>query len=313
MNEQVPVLLVIFNRPEKTRRVIDSLRMVKPEQIFIAADGPRDERSDDNEKCSSARQVVGEIDWPCSLQTRFLDKNLGCDPSVSSAISWFFEHVHQGVILEDDCIPHPDFFRFSSEMLERYKDDKRIMQVSGLSPYPERDCQYDYHFSGSFRCWGWGTWRRAWSLYSDSLEQYDKHIKQILPLYYPIYAGYLNRLNLYRVFRQGERDNWDFKWNIACYAQNALSVVPEKNLMANIGFDKEGTHTLLADPFFANLKTNPIAFPLRHPPFVFADRIPEQNLSKNIFSNLPIKSKLGLRFRHIAGSLKDCLQTLPGC
>lgn len=312
MDNQVPVLLVVFNRPEKTRRVIEALRQVKPARLFVAADGPRPGRPDDIEKCRLARQAASEIHWPCDVKTRFLDENVGCDPSVSAAIHWFFEHVEQGVILEDDCVLHPDYFRFCDEMFARYADDARIMQVSSFAPYPDRHHPYDYHFSRTFRCGGgWGTWRRAWALYSDSLERYDNDIDQMLKAYFPSSAKYAERKKLYERFRLGKRDNWDYKWNFACYAQNSLCIVPEKNLMTNIGFDEEGTHTTKASPMFSQLRTEPLEFPLRHPPFVFADGRPERSLEKGIYRSLPLKSRYAWRLRHALGAMKDFWQTQP--
>jgi hypothetical protein len=311
MSDTVPVLLVVFNRPEKTRRVIEALRQVKPARLFVAADGPRPGRPDDIEKCRLARQAVSEIDWPCDLKTRFLDENVGCDPSVSAAIHWFFEHVEQGVILEDDCVPHPDYFRFCSEMFERYADDARIMQVSSFAPYPDRCHPYDYHFSRSYRCWGWGTWRRAWALYFDALERYDDSIDQMLRAYFTSSAKYAERKKLYETFRMGKRDNWDFKWNVACYAQNALCIVPEKNLMTNIGFDEESTHTVKASPIFAHLQTEPLEFPLRHPPFVFADSHPERSVERKLYRSLPFKSRCGWKLRHTMGAMRDFWETRP--
>ena len=311
MSDTVPVLLVIFNRPEKTRRVIEALRQVRPVQVFVAADGPRPDRPDDVEKCRLARQAVSEIDWPCDLKTRFLDENVGCDPSVSAAIHWFFEHVEHGVILEDDCVPHPDYFRFCAELFERYVDDTRIMQVSSFAPYLDRNHPYSYHFSRTFRCWGWGTWRRAWALYSDSLGRYDNGIDQMLKAYFPSSAKYAEKRKLYETFRLGKRDNWDSKWNVACYAQNGLCIVPEKNLISNIGYDEESTHTTKASPIFSNLQTEPLEFPLRHPPFVFADGRPERSLEKRLYRSLSFKSRCAWRLRHVLGAMRDFWETRP--
>lgn len=311
MSNQVPVLLVIFNRPEKTRRVMDALRQVQPARLFVAADGPRPERPDDIEKCRLAREAATDIDWPCEVQTRFLEENVGCDPAVSSAITWFFQHVEHGVILEDDCVPHPDFFRFCADVLPRYKYDLRIMQVSSFAPYPDRNHPYDYHFSRAFRCWCWATWRRAWEKYSDSLAFYDHDIKIILRNYFPTFAKFNDRMKLYEIFRTGKRDNWDFKWNITCYAQNALCIVPEKNLMRNIGFDIEATHTVKSNPLFSGFPIEQLEFPLRHPTFLFSDERPEQNLEKRRFISLPLKSRCAWRVRHALGTLKDYLETRP--
>ena len=149
-DEEIPVLLTIFNRPDKTRAVMENLRQIKPKRLFVAADGPRRDFPQDEEKCRLARQAATTTDWSCDVTTRFLEDNMGCDLAVPLGIDWFFRSVEYGIILEDDCIVHPHFFAFCGELLERYSNDQRIMQISSLSPYSAREHPYDYHFSRTF-------------------------------------------------------------------------------------------------------------------------------------------------------------------
>ena len=313
MNNQVPVLLVIFNRPEKTRKVVEALRQVKPARLFVAADGPRSGHTKDFEKCCLTRQVISEIDWPCECQTKFLDNNAGCDPHVVSAIEWFFEYVENGIIFEDDCVPHPHFFSFCDELFKRYADDERIMQISGFSPYSKRKHGYDYHFSRAFRCGGgWGTWRRAWNYFTTSMRSYnDCEAMEILKAYFPNQATFKIGYKKFCQFREGLLNNWDFQWNMACYAQNGLCLVPEKNLITNIGFDEDATHTQKIEPMFANLEGHSIKFPMRHPKYVYADSRPEQALQKELHCSLPLKSRIAQRVRHALGMLSDFWETTP--
>ncbi len=310
--EEIPVLLTIFNRPDKTRAVMDNLREIKPNRLFVAADGPRRNSPQDIEKCRLARQEATTVDWPCDIKTRFLEENIGCDPAVSSAIEWFFEHVVYGIILEDDCIPHPHFFTFCGELLERYSDDKRIMQISSLSPYEPRKHDYDYHFSRAFRCGGgWCTWRRAWKHFTPDMQQYDdEKALAILKAYYPDFIKFKRQYKKYLEFKKGIFNNWDFQWNMACYSQNGLSIVPEKNLMANIGFDEDGTHTKMMDAIFDNLQVLPIRFPLRHPIFVYADSLPERSLEKRIYRRLSLKSRCMYLLRRAMGTLSYLRETM---
>lgn len=313
LGEQVPVLLLVFNRPEETRRVVESLRQVRPGRLFVAGDGPRFDHPEDHENCRLTRQAAKDIDWPCDLQTRFLETNIGCGPGVSSGIGWFFGHVEYGIILEDDCVPHPSFFEFCGELFRRYSQDERIMQISGFAPYSVRDYPYDYHFSRAFRCWGWGTWRRAWKHFSLSLEQYgDWEAREFLRTYYP---GYWKRRPKYLQFWEYKkgvpRDVWDFQWNVACYAQNALCIVPERNLVENIGFNDNATHTSSTSPVFANLETHPIASPMRHPPFVYPDGLPEQSLEKAIYDGLSFKGRFVQQLRHAVGAFVDFFDSVP--
>ncbi len=307
----IPILLTLFNRPEKTAQVLAALRQVKPSRLFVAADGPRSGHPTDKTKCGQTRELLATIDWPCELKTLLRPDNLGCDPAVSSAIHWFFSQVDYGVILEDDCVPHPDFFRFCEAIFPRYAQDQRVMQISALSPYPERKYPFDYHFSRAFRCWGWGTWKRAWQAYDDSVAVYGECIEALLKSYYPYHADYMVRLAQFQAFQSGMRDNWDFKWNLACYAQNGLAVVPESNLVTNIGFDAEGTHTTQSDHWLAGLCTDSLPIPLRHPAFIYADPVPELALQKQLYRQRNFKGRLLRRLQHLWGSCHDFWGTWP--
>lgn len=161
-----PVLFLIFNRPDTTRKVFAEIRRAKPARLYIAADGPRKERTTDIALCEQTRDIINEIDWPCQSYTLYRKENLGCKLAVSSAINWFFEREESGIILEDDCLPHPTFFKFCEIMLERYKDDTRVMHIGG-SNFQEGMIRGDgdYYYSKWTPVWGWASWRRAWKNY----------------------------------------------------------------------------------------------------------------------------------------------------
>jgi hypothetical protein len=312
-DEEIPVLLTIFNRPDKTKAVMENLRQIKPKRLFVAADGPRLDHPQDQEKCRQARQEATTVDWDCDIKTRFLDDNMGVDPAVSMAIEWFFQNVEYGIILEDDGVVHPHFFTFCGELLVRYADDQRIMQISSLSPYEAREHPYDYHFSRMFRCsGGWATWRRAWKHFIADMYRYsDKDALAILKAYHPDNSHCLLLYRKFKKFKKGGLDYWDFKWNMACYAQNALSIVPEKNLLDNIGFDEDGTHTQQANPVFENLQVQPLRFPLRHPPCVYADSQPERSLEKKIYRSLSLKSRCMYLLRRVLGAIYYLRDVMP--
>ncbi|MBA4056200.1 MAG: nucleotide-diphospho-sugar transferase, partial [Marivirga sp.] len=162
---ETPVLLLIFNRPDTTRRVFEAIRKARPKRLFVAADGPRQHKPEDADRCAKARKIATDVDWECEVKTFFRDTNVGCGRGPSGGISWFFEHVDEGIILEDDCLPSPLFFRFCAELLERYRDDKRVMEIGGNTFMDEanRDKEYSYYFSSHNNIWGWATWKRAWA------------------------------------------------------------------------------------------------------------------------------------------------------
>lgn len=316
--EEIPVLLTIFNRPDKTRVVMENLRRIKPKRLFVAADGPRLDCPQDKEKCQLAREEATTVDWDCEIKTKFLEGNIGCDPAVSSAIEWFFQDVEHGIILEDDCILSPDFFLFCGDLFVRYYDDQRIMQISSVSPYETREHSYDYHFSRIFRCHGgWGTWRRAWKHYTSDMHRYsDTEALAILKAHHPDYYNCLWLYKLLLEFKRGSLKypywaHWDFQWNLSCAAQNGLSIVPEKNLMVNIGFDENSTHTKKTNPVLENLEHQPLRFPLRHPRFIYADSQPERSLDKRIYRSLSLKSRCMYLLRRAAGAISYLRERMP--
>ena len=161
-----PILFLIFNRPQLTARVFAAIREAQPSQLYVAADGPRSNRPGEADLCEQARRVINGVDWPCEVKTLYRQENLGCRQAVSSAITWFFDNVEAGVVLEDDCLPIESFFRFCSELLIRYRDDTRIGMISGNNHgFRIYDDSLSYSFSKHGAIWGWASWRRAWRLY----------------------------------------------------------------------------------------------------------------------------------------------------
>jgi hypothetical protein len=312
LDSQVPVLLVVFNRPKQTRQVVNALRQVKPRELFVAADGPRKDRPGEETLCRLAREAATDLDWPCEVETRFLDENTGCGPAVSSAISWFFQHVEHGIILEDDCVPHPHLFPFFRQLLGRYLNDERIMAINGFAPYPIRKHPYDYHFSRRFRCWGWGTWRRAWRYFSYDLKEVDEEtFHRMVSAYYPFHYGRQRWLEQFREAKTGQLKTWAFRWEVACFSQSGLFIAPERSLITNIGFGPDATHTQRPHSLFAKVRTHAVGFPIRHPPFVYADGVPERNLERAMYKACSLKGRCGVRFRHLLGTVTDYAQTLP--
>lgn len=267
-----PVALLIFNRPETTAQVFAAIRAARPTTLLVVADGPRPERAGEAERCAAARAVVEQVDWPCDVLRNYADVNLGCRRRVSSGLDWVFETVEEAIILEDDCVPHPTFFRFCAELLERYRDDERVMHISGdnFQTAPLRSA-YSYYFSRYPHVWGWASWRRAW-------QHYDVDLK----LWPELRAGgwlldWLGEADSARYWSRTMEscyrrliDTWDFQWTLACWAQSGLSILPAVNLVSNVGFNTEATHTRFGSRL-ANLPTQPLEFPLRHPPFILRD------------------------------------------
>lgn len=253
-----PVLFMIFNRPDTTARVFEEIRRAKPKYLFVAADGPRIDRKDDIEKCAETRRIATTIDWPCETKFLFREKNRGCGIAPAENITWFFENVEQGIILEDDCLPHPSFFRFCEEMLDYYKDNNKVGQISGDNfQHGTQRGDTSYFFSKYTHICGWATWRDRWKNYDFELIQTDKFKKEKL-----IEKKCRDKQEQKFWYRKLEmlsggkrKDIWDYQWMFACWNMNALSAVSNVNLISNIGFNNDATHTTNFNAKVANLPT----------------------------------------------------------
>lgn len=262
---QSPILLLVYNRPEATSVLFEKIREMRPPQLFVAADGPT-EGTGEGEKCAEVRAVIEQVDWDCVVTTLYRDDHLGCRKAVSSAISWFFTHVEEGIILEDDCIPNNSFFRFCDEMLVYYKDDKRVMQVCGSNLVGNSGVRESYFFSRFGSIWGWATWRRAWEYYDVDMKLWPMVKREkMLDFYCRGLDEKKWRERLFdRVFNH-EIDTWDFQWTFAKLMQSGVSAVPRENLIDNIGFHQDSTHTKKKPDHIKKLMQMEMEFPLQHP------------------------------------------------
>lgn len=285
MSLKTPVLFIIFNRPDNTQRVFDALKEVKPKRLFIAADGAREHRADDKEKVAATRKILDQIDWDCEVKTLLREQNLGCKMAVSSAIDWFFEHTDKGIILEDDCLAVPEFFNFCERMLTKYEHDTRVMQVCGNCFLEQKFGDGDYFFSVIPHIWGWATWKRAWDLMDLELKTWPTFSNsQALELLFTN-KKYSNAWRQYfNDTYKGKIDTWDWQWVYTVICNNGLSITPNHNLVSNIGFNTEGTHTreenhlsniptfdrpIVADPTFVFPSKDAIAPIMEHVFFVW--------------------------------------------
>ncbi|MDO8863358.1 glycosyltransferase family 2 protein [Haliea sp. E1-2-M8] len=239
------VLFLIFNRPDTTAKVFEEIRRAKPPRLYVAADGARDGREGENDRVESARSIATAIDWPCEIKTLFRDKNLGCKRAVGEAITWFFEHEEQGIILEDDCLPHADFFRFTEVVLDRYRDDERVSVVTGDN---FQDGKYrgsaSYYFSKYNHCWGWASWRRAWRHYQGDIPfwpEWSQSADWCEKMPDPVERRYWAKI--FERVHAGGIDTWDYPWTASLWFQGGLTATPNVNLVSNIGFGPDSTHT----------------------------------------------------------------------
>jgi hypothetical protein len=266
------VLFLVFNRPDTTAQVFQAIRKAKPARLYIAADGPRANRTGEAEKCAKVREIATAVDWPCEIKTLFREENLGCKYAVSEGITWFFEHEEQGIILEDDCLPHPDFFSFCETLLDRYSDDERVWVITGdnFQNGVQRG-DGSYYFSRYNHVWGWATWRRAWQHYQGSLPFWpewsrsdDWRKKSSDPLERRYWSKIFERVRVEQI------DSWAYPWTASVWYHGGLTATPNVNLVSNIGFGPDSTHTASANSPLAGMGTASLGT-LQHPATVTQD------------------------------------------
>jgi hypothetical protein len=236
--DSLAVLLLIFNRPELTQQVFDVIKKVKPSRLFVSADGPRVDNSKDLILCQKTRDIVKQVDWECDVVTLFRKKNLGCRLAISSGISWFFDHVDEGVILEDDCLPSESFFSFSQKLLEKYRFDDQIMQINGSYHLSSvTSFRESYYFSKLNSCWGWATWKRAWKYFDPTMTGYldSKKNKSIQDYYENIEISNW-MISYFDEAYDPSCKIWSTQWSYAIFKNRGLCVNPTVNLVNNIGF-----------------------------------------------------------------------------
>jgi hypothetical protein len=240
---RTPILFLVFNRPATTQVVFESIRSMRPAALYVAADGPRPGSEGDPKRCAEARRLATAVDWPCRVQTLFRERNFGIGQGVAAAITWFFKNEPEGIVLEDDCVPSPSFYRFCEELLAYHREQQQIMHISGNNfQYGRVRGDASYYYSQYTHCWGWASWRRAW-------QHFDRNLLQ---------AGS-------RPFV------WDGEWLLAVRRRKGVAALPNVNLVQNIGFGPDATHTTTLERY-ALLPAEEMVFPLRHPQKITVDR-----------------------------------------
>jgi len=260
-----PILFVVFNRPDLTEIVFERIREIKPTKLFIAADGPRENKPGENQKCDQTRAIVAKIDWECEVKTLFQEKNLGCRIGVSTAINWFFEEVEEGIILEDDCLPNASFFNYCADLLRYYENDPEVMHIGGNNFRPRYQSSKSYYFSKYSNIWGWATWKRAWQKYSLHLEGLSDFLEsETFENYCPLWFERVYWKQKFLYAQSGGVDTWDYQWLFAIWKNNGKAIAPTINMVRNLGFRPDATHTTEHQKVFALAagKTTKISHPV---------------------------------------------------
>lgn len=271
MTATPPVIFMIFNRPDSTRQAFETLRAAKPCKLLVVADGPRGDRPGEAEKCAAARAVISEVDWDCEVHTNYSETNLGCRLRCSSGITWAFELVEKAIIIEDDCIPSTSFFPYCTELLERYEADERIMMITGDNHlFGRAETAESYYFSRYPHLWGWATWRRAWAKYDINMTHWPEiKRRKLFDQYSRKRSERFFWESVMQCAYEGNVDTWDFQWVYSIWVNSGLCITPARNLVRNIGYHSEATHTV-KDAVYSSLRAEEIDLPLTHPATVLA-------------------------------------------
>lgn len=268
-----PVVIIVFNRPEKTKIFIEALRRAEPQKIYVIADAPREEHPTDNSKVAAVREIIEKgIDWNCEVHKIYAKKNMGSPKRVPSGLDIVFEKEERAIILEDDCIPIPQFFQFADTLLEKYKDDYRIGSISGfnlefnfLGTPIEDKRNTSYFYSKIPSIWGWATWKRVWLNFDRNMTKFPKVVqnKQL---------NYISEINSvqrffkkeWSLFYKGVNTNWGYRFTYSLFKQNQLSIIPNSSFVSNIGADGSGLNYTKKD-YVSLKKGTQMAMPLVHP------------------------------------------------
>lgn len=306
------VLFIIFNKLEETKKVFGAIRAQKPSHLFIAADGPRSTKEGEAEKCRYVRRwVLEHIDWDCEVKMLFRDENVGCGRGPSEAITWFFEHVEEGIILEDDCLPNETFFTFCLQLLDRYRDNDKISIISGnnFQQIQPMTLESDYYFSVFPSSNGWATWKRSWQGFDYYLSDWPNVNKAKLKTYLFSEKEYAQWwLNYFTWLYENKPDDmWDFQFHYLCMVRNQLAIIPKANLVKNIGYGPDATHSQNPDSYFANVPTHELAIPFRHP-----DRI-DRNYDADLFIQRMLfgKADIDSTFKRFKRVIKKAIRYNP--
>jgi hypothetical protein len=293
------VLFIIFNRPDCTNKVFRAIREGKPRKLYISADGPRDNYPNDFDLCKRTREMLN-IDWDCEVKTLFHEKNLGCKKAVSKGIKWFFENEEEGIVLEDDCLPSERFFEFCDLLLERYRYDNRIVHISGAKMHIDRIFgEATYYFSKHTHIWGWASWRRVWKQYDENLTLLEDFKNQDIFKYIYENTKVVEVLaNLFQKTKDNVIDTWDYQYAFLNFWNNGLCICPNHNLISNLGFDENATHTVNPKDVLSNLPHEPfgdISHPKFFVPHLNADyQLLEQNIPSSLQKKIA-QTKSGIK------------------
>jgi hypothetical protein len=314
-----PVAMLIFKRPQTTEKVFEAIRQAKPAKLLVVANTLSKRQDDElDAACAATRAIIEQVDWECEVLKNYADTYMGCKQRIYSGLDWVFTQVDRAIVLEDDCVPNPTFWQFCDEMLDRYQDDERVVAVTGDNfQLGRKRTPYSYYFSRYTHFWGWASWRRAWQHYDPGMTRWPELRDSG---WLTEFLGDADAANWWqetfqRTYDQ-KVDTWDWQWILSCWLQNGLTVVPNVNLVSNIGFNAGATHTGDGGDWRANMLTESLQFPLQHPPTVSrheaADRFEQWEYYNFLTNQRALEYRLKRKFRVAKRTLQERLLGAKG-
>ena len=284
---ETPVALFIFKRPDTTSRVFETIAKAKPSDLLIVADGPRNTEEED--RCRAVREIVKKVTWDCRVRRNFAEVNMGCKTRMSSGLDWVFSEVEEAIILEDDCVPDMSFFYYCQELLERYRYDERVMHIGGGNyQHGIRQNADSYYFSKYPHGWGWASWRRAWRHFDFNIKKWPElRTTDWLQTICPSKSEQKFWTDIYDRSYRGELNAWDYQWNFACWVHGGLSIVPEVNLVDNVGFGPDATNTVVKWNEIKEVVAGSLTSELRHPKEIRVNQKADRYTFRKIFAPPP--------------------------
>ncbi len=285
------VLVTAYNRVETTTKVLEAVRDAGVRRLYFYVDAPRS--ADDAEACAGVRTLADTMEREADVSRLFPEKNLGPRDGVAKAISWFFEQEQEGIILEHDCLPSLDFFRFAAELLVRYRDDMRVMHITGMAPYSIPTSNADYYFIRIPMIWGWATWHRAWQSYDLQMRTLSEYRRSdAITSAVDGKRAQANWMHYFHAAAAGNLESWDFPWAYAVMRNNGYCITPVSNMVTNVGFSKDAVHCRDLRSRFANMQIEPVNWPIRHPAELVAAMDIERRLNREVFRYKTLKYML---------------------
>lgn len=295
-----PIAFIIFNRPKCTRKVFAEIRKARPEKLYLIADAPRQNKVGEAEKCAETRRLVeAMIDWPCEVHKNYAEENMGCGQRIPSGLDWVFEHEERAIIMEDDILADPSFFTFCGAMLDRYENDEQIMQIGGYNRFNHSPGKNHYFYSRFCDIWGWATWRSAWEKFKSIDHAEWTRIKQNNLLNTQCTSekeAQMRTFVLDDIF-SGKLSAWGMRWELTKIMNQGRGVVPSKNLVKNIGFGLDASHTI--NPFNRNqlMRRHRLIPPYASPASDESDPAYEARYLSNMFPNVHLEKARTLLLR----------------